>query len=249
MQFKNEHGQTVGIEIPDWEPRDFPHVSEIAGQYCKLERINTVKHADSLYAAYKQAHNDSDWTYLSVAPLINDRATFDEYILKVEQLNESIHYAIVDPQTNKALGTIALMRINPLHGSLEVGFVIYSPTLKRTRIATEAQYLLMNYALGELRYRRYEWSCNNYNEASRKAALRLGFLFEGIFRNLMVCKNRSWDRAWFSITDEEWPLLKPAYDAWLSPSNFDKNAKQLVSLSTLIKACRNKIELINEYAY
>ncbi|MBD2796397.1 GNAT family N-acetyltransferase [Xenorhabdus sp. 18] len=231
----NKHGQSIGLEITHWTPRKYPTLSLIVGQYCRLERISHFNHSDSLYLSYQMKQDDRDWTYISVGPF-SERSVFDKYIDKLESSQNSLHYAIIDSLNGNALGTLALMRIDPQNGTIEIGHVIYSPELKKTRIATEAQFLLMKYAIEQLGYRRYEWKCDALNESSRMAAIRLGFTFEGIFRNAIVYKNRSRDTAWYSIINKEWPILKNAFEEWLSPLNFDDNGVQLSRLSALISS-------------
>lgn len=155
-----------------------------------------------------------------------NKIEFSAYLTSISQSQDPFHYAIIDKISDKALGTVALMRIDADHGTIEVGFVIYSDQLKKTRIATEAQYLLACYALDVLGYRRYEWKCDSLNEPSRNAALRLGFVFEGIFRNALVYKERNRDTAWFSIIDSEWPKTKARLKSWLSVSNFTVDGEQ-----------------------
>lgn len=140
---------------------------------------------------------------------------------------------MIDARTDRAVGTLALMRITPDHGVVEVGAVTFSPLLQRTPLSTEAQFLLMKHVFDDLGYRRYEWKCDTLNAPSRQAALRLGFEFEGIFRQAVVYKGRSRDTAWFSIIDADWPQLRAAFEQWLSPGNFDAQGRQRVSLAAL----------------
>lgn len=228
----NHYGQPIGLDVPDWDGCSRPSGETLNGKFCRLEHINPQKHGDSLFEAYQQATDQRDWTYLAVGPF-NDRHEFQRYLELQSQSKDPLHYIVVERATGKALGTLALMRIDDKNGVVEVGFVIYSPALKHSRIATEAQYLLMSYALGTLGFRRYEWKCDSLNAASRKAALRLGFQFEGVFRNLVIYKGRTRDTAWFSIIDSEWPRLEQAYNRWLHESNFDHEGKQKTSLSQL----------------
>ena len=144
--------------------------------------------------------------------------------------NDPLFYAILDQATNRAVGVAGYLRIDPRNGSIEVGHLGYSPLLQRTPAATEAMYLMMARAF-ELGYRRYEWKCDSLNEPSRAAALRLGFVFEGIFRQAVVVKGRNRDTAWFSVIDSEWPALKAAFVNWLAPDNFDEQGRQLARLS------------------
>lgn len=163
----------------------------------------------------------------------------DEYRSYVESIagrSDPMHFAVVDLATQRALGTLALMRIDAENGVIEVGSIMFSPRLKGTPLSTEAQYLLMKYVFEDLKYRRYEWKCDSYNEPSRRAAMRLGFQFEGIFRQAVVYKGRSRDTAWLSIIDPEWPARRSAFERWLDPSNFNDEGKQLRSLGALLAA-------------
>jgi RimJ/RimL family protein N-acetyltransferase len=197
----------------------------MAGRYCRLEAVNVSRHEAQLYAAYMEAPDNRDWTYL-----FSDRperpADFRAYLEKLAGSEDPLHFTIVDTETHKAAGTAALMRIDPTHGVMEVGGITFSPLLKKTRAATESMYLLMRRAFAELGYRRYEWKCDSLNAPSRAAATRYGFTFEGIFRQAIVYKGRSRDTAWFSITDSEWPRVRAAFEAWLDPNNFDTSGRQ-----------------------
>lgn len=230
----NQYDQPIGLDIPNWAGCPRPGGETLSGKYCCLEHINPEKHNEELYSAYQLATDGRDWTYLPVGPFTEQQA-FEQYLQQLATSTDPIHYAVIDKQSGKALGTLALMRIDQKNGSIEVGFVAYSPALKHSRIATEAQFLLMSYALGALGYRRYEWKCDNFNAPSKAAAQRLRFKFEGIFRNHVVYKGHTRDTAWFSIIDSEWPQLKTAFEAWLDESNFDRNGRQKVSLSGLTK--------------
>ena len=163
-----------------------------------------------------------------------DFAAFREYLAKAAASSDPFHYAVIDRASGKAVGTFALMRIEPAHGVIEVGSVTFSPRLKQTPLSTEAQYLLMRYVFDDLGYRRYEWKCDSLNAASRAAALRYGFQFEGIFRQAVVYKGRSRDTAWFSMLDGEWPAIKRGFEQWLDPRNFDAAGAQRRKLAELI---------------
>jgi len=172
-----------------------------------------------------EAPDDRDWTYLfDERP--ERKEDFDSYLEKLASSDDALHFTVVESHSKKALGTAALMRIDPAHGSLEVGSIIFSPRLKRTSAATESMYLLMRLAFDELGYRRYEWKCDSLNAPSRAAAERYGFAFEGVFRNAVVYKGRSRDTAWYSITNREWPPVRSAFEAWLDPANFDEHGCQ-----------------------
>lgn len=204
----------------------------MTGRYCRLEPVNVQRHEQQLFAAYMQAPDGRDWTYL-----FSDRPAtpqdFNAYLAKLEKSEDPLHFTIIDAATHRAVGTAALMRIEPAHGVIEVGSITFSPLLKQTRAATESMYLLMRRAFDELGYRRYEWKCDSLNAPSRAAAQRYGFTFEGIFRQAIVYKGRSRDTAWFSITDAEWPRIRAAFEAWLDPTNFDADGKQRRRLSEL----------------
>jgi RimJ/RimL family protein N-acetyltransferase len=186
-------------------------------------------HAADLYAAYMEAPDDRDWTYL-FAERPPTPAAFREYLAGLAISKDPQHYAIVD-EAGKPVGTAALMRIEPNYGVIEVGSITFSPRLKRTRAATEAMYLLMRYVFDQLGFRRYEWKCDSLNAASRSAAGRYGFTFEGIFRRAIVYKGRSRDTAWYSVVAEEWPRLRSAFETWLNPDNFDDAGHQRHPLS------------------
>lgn len=229
----NAFQQPIGPDVPGWKPRPRPPLTSATGRYCRLEPLSAERHAADLYQAFSQAPDDSDWTYMGVGPFA-DVAAYRAFAEAAQAGNDPLHHAIIDLQTGRAIGTLALMRIDPANGVIEVGFVSFSRQLKRTRIATEAQFLLMRRAFDELGYRRYEWKCDSLNAPSRQAAARLGFQFEGVFRQATIYKGRSRDTAWFSIIDSEWPALRTAYERWLDPANFDEQGRQRQGLSELI---------------
>jgi RimJ/RimL family protein N-acetyltransferase len=227
----NQFNQPVGHSLPHWNGCDVPTQSVLNGQYCRLERVSAA-HADDLFEAYQLPGSEKDWTYLPAGPF-NDRPEFERHFNAILASVDPLHYAVVDLATGKAIGTVALMRIDAKNGVIEMGWVVYSRALMRTSMATEAQFLLMSYVMDNLHYRRYEWKCDSLNEGSRKAALRLGFKFEGLFRNATVYKGRTRDTAWFSIIDEEWPEVRNALVSWLSSDNFDNQGQQRQSLNEI----------------
>ncbi|WP_245617790.1 GNAT family N-acetyltransferase [Carnobacterium gallinarum] len=226
--------QPIGFPILDWHSRELPTIQRLVGEYCYLEKIQSEKYLEDLYEVYGPASRSENWTYLPLLPFEN-RVDFAEYYATLIASEDPYHFAIVDKITGKAVGTMALMRIDTTNGSVEVGFVIYSDVLKRTRIATEAQYLLADYAFEKLGYRRYEWKCDGLNQPSENAALRLGFKYEGLFRQAVVYKNRNRDTKWFSIIDQEWPIVKAALVQWLATENFDETGNQLKKLTDFRK--------------
>jgi RimJ/RimL family protein N-acetyltransferase len=196
----------------------------IEGQYVSLFPLDPDVHGDSLWEEAK-GHDDL-WLYLFDGPFA-DRAAFQASLVKKASTADPLFFAIVDRASGKTMGLASLMRIEPAHRCIEVGSIVYSPALQRTRGATEAMYLLARHVFEDLGYRRYEWKCNALNEPSRRAALRLGFQFEGIFRQHMIVKGRNRDTAWFSMLDGEWPARKERFERWLQPSNFDSEGRQL----------------------
>ena len=228
MSQLNQFGQLIGDALPDWQPRPYPQRVVLEGQYCRLEPLS-LQHADALFAAHQQAADTRNWTWLLREP----EGSVEEYrqwIAGVESLQDPLHFAVIDIRTQQPVGSLALMRIDPNHGVMEVGHVHFSPLLSRTPASTEAQWLLMRYAFETLGYRRYEWKCNSFNEPSRRAALRLGFQFEGRFRQALVIKGHNRDTDWFSIIDGEWPALDRAFQTWLAADNFTADGKQRQSL-------------------
>ncbi|MBP0599529.1 GNAT family N-acetyltransferase [Herbaspirillum sp. LeCh32-8] len=225
----NEWKQPIGPALPDWQERPRPQRIAVEGRYCRLEPVDAARHSDDLYAAYAQATDGSDWTYMMSGPFPNP-ASYRAYAETLQKSEDPLHYAVIDLASGRAVGTMSLMRIEPRHGVIEVGHIALSRQLKRTRVATEAQFLLMRYVFAQLGYRRYEWKCDSLNAPSRQAAQRLGFQFEGIFRQAVVYRGRSRDTAWFSIVDTEWPTLGSAFERWLDPANFDAQGKQKQTL-------------------
>ncbi len=228
----NAHQQPVGQPLPDWSARPRPQPVTLDGRYCRLEPLDAERHAADLYAAYAQAADGSDWTYLAHGPYA-DEASYRDYARGAAASIDPMHFAVIDLASGRAVGTLALMRIDPANGVVEVGSVTFSPRLKRTPVSTEAQYLLMKHVFDTLGYRRYEWKCDSLNVPSRKAADRLGFQYEGTFRQALVYKGRNRDTAWYAIVDGDWPALAAAFDAWLSPANFDAQGAQRTSLAAI----------------
>jgi RimJ/RimL family protein N-acetyltransferase len=221
-------GQPVGVSVGT-TPALWPQAVTLQGRYGHIEKLS-LTHADALWAA--GIGEDRIWTYVSSSGPFADAAAFRAWVASRAEIADPFFYVIVDPQ-GRAVGTITLMSIRPDMRVIEVGHVVYSPALQRTPLATEAQYLLARYAFETLGYRRYEWKCNALNATSRAAALRYGFVYEGIFRQHIIAKGRNRDTAWFSMLDREWPARKAAFERWLDPENFDADGRQRVSLRAL----------------
>lgn len=234
---RNQYDQPIGPALDGWTTRPLPPRTPMVGRLCTVEPVDVGRHAADLHRAYSSAADGRDWTYLSVGPFATE-ADYVEYLSAAAASADPFHHAVIDHRTGKAIATLALMRMDPPNGVIEVGHVTYSPLIQRTVMGTEAQFLLMRRAFDELGYRRYEWKCDAFNAPSRRAALRYGFQFEGIFRQAVVTRGRSRDTAWFSIIDSEWQVLRPAYERWLAPANFDEQGRQRATLSSLIDAAR-----------
>jgi RimJ/RimL family protein N-acetyltransferase len=232
MLLQNEFGQLVGAPIKNWQSKQFPPKKVMKGQYCILEPIDVAKHATRLFESLSLDNQGESWTYLPYGPF-ETCENFIEWLVDTMSLGDTLLYAILDPKTQLPIGICSYLRINPEHGVIEVGHLHFSTLLKRTPAATEAMYLMMYHAFEELAYRRYEWKCHSLNQASRAAALRLGFTFEGVFRQSNVFKNHNRDTAWFSIIDSEWPAIKARFERWLDINNFDHNGNQIVKLQAI----------------
>ncbi|MBB1200422.1 N-acetyltransferase [Enterobacteriaceae bacterium 89] len=230
MSQQNQFGQPVGTALPDWQPRQHPQRETLEGRLCRLEPL-AVHHADALFAAYQLAEDTRSWTWLLREP-DSTAQEYKNWVASVVELQDPIHFAVIDKQTGQPVGTLALMRIDSKNGVIEVGHVHFSPLLSRTPMSTEAQWLLMRYAFDQLGYRRYEWKCNSLNEPSRRAALRMGFQYEGRFRQALVIKGHNRDTDWFSIIDSEWPLVDWAMQKWLAAENFSSDGRQIRSLES-----------------
>lgn len=226
----NELGQPIGDALPNFKPGDLPKMERLEGRYVIVECLSKDKHGADLYEVYGPDSPANMWTYLFQNPVQSQ----EEWSALLDQMltaQDRFYYAIVDKESGKALGTFALMRINRGSRVIEVGSVTYSPQLKRTRLATEAQYLLARYVFEELEYRRYEWKCDALNQPSRCAAERLGFIYEGTFRQAVVYKGRNRDTDWLAMIDKDWSAVKTRLEKWLSPDNFDENGQQIKALS------------------
>lgn len=227
----NQFGQPIGDPMPHWTPPPAPPHTPLLGRFCRIEPLAVERHATDLYAANRADREGQLWTYLAYGPFAN----LDDYrawMTRVAQGSDPLFYAIIETATGKAVGVASYLRIDPTNGTIEVGHIAYSPHLQRTPAATEAMYLLMQQAF-TLGYRRYEWKCDALNAPSRAAAQRLGFTFEGIFRQAVIYKGRNRDTAWYAIIDKDWPALQSAFTQWLAPENFDAHGQQRVRLADL----------------
>lgn len=230
----NAAGQPVGVPVPGWTNPARPAGSLLVGRYCRLEHLDPERHADQLFAANRHDTTGESWTYLPYGPFA-DVTTYRRWAEQAGNEDDPLFYAVIEADSEesmvkeRAVGVLSYLRIQPEMGSVEVGHIHYSPLLQRRRGATEAQALMMRHAF-DLGYRRYEWKCDALNAPSRSAAERLGFRYEGTFRQAAIVKGRNRDTAWYSIIDIEWPTVRGRLAAWLDPRNFDEHGCQKEAL-------------------
>lgn len=225
----NNYGQPLGPSLPNWHPRSLPQKITIRGQYCLLEPID-LKHSKDLFAAWHSIEDERDWTYFHIKRPLTLRQC-DHYIASLAASKDPLFYVVINLSTNKAVGFLALQRMDPDNGSVEIGWINWSPLMKRTFCSTEAIYLLISYIIDTLEYRRCGWKCDSLHQEAIRAAERLGFTYEGTLRRTQVSKGHSRDVRWYSIIDEEWNRISVAIQQWLSASNVDERGKQRRSLA------------------
>ncbi len=214
----------------------------MTGRYCRIEPLEPARHAADLHEANSIDPLESAWTYLPYGPF-ETAGAYIEWINAFCLGDDPMFHAIVDLETDKATGIASFMRIDPANGSIEVGHINYSPSLQKTRAATEAMYLMMKRAF-ELGYRRYEWKCDALNAPSRAAAKRLGLSYEGIFRQATVYKGHNRDTAWYAPVDAGWNELEVAFLAWLDPGNFDETGRQRLRLTDLTRPILKQVDAV-----
>jgi RimJ/RimL family protein N-acetyltransferase/GNAT superfamily N-acetyltransferase len=218
------------IDLAQWAPRPRPERRVHDGRTIRLEPLDAARHGDALFEAGPTSDALLRWLPERPYP---DRAAFQPWLDKAAASEDPLFFAAVDRASGRAEGRLSLMRMDPAHGVIETGHLLFGPRLGRTRGATEAIYLLARHVFDDLGYRRFEWKCNDLNEPSKRAAARFGFTFEGVFRQHMVVKGENRDTAWYSIVDREWPARRRAFERWLDPSNFDEDGRQRLSLAAL----------------
>jgi RimJ/RimL family protein N-acetyltransferase len=220
---EQDNDRNLGPKI-DARPAPRPEHVTLKGRKVTLAPL-TPAHAEPLFAASRGRENDGLWTYLFNGPFA-DLAAFAADVEAKSKAADPLYFAVLDNASGRPVGYQSLMRIDPANRVIEVGGILYTPLMQGTIGSTEAQYLFARYVFEDLGYRRYEWKCNDRNQPSRRAATRLGFTFEGVFRQHMIVKSRSRDTAWFSMLDHEWPARRAAFEAWLAPENFDAEGRQ-----------------------
>ena len=219
----------IGFPVPDWTPPPLPEGAVLEGRYTRLEPLAAEAHAAMLFNVYQE--DDWLWDYMPYGPF-HSAAQYHRWVRDITSDPSHFFYAIYDKEQRHFGGVASYLRMAPTAGSIEVGNINFAPTLQKTRAATEAMFLMMQWAF-QAGYRRYEWKCDALNRGSRAAAQRLGFSYEGVFRQALVYKGRNRDTAWFAMIDKEWPALEQAFKVWLSPDNFDARGRQRESLSDL----------------
>lgn len=214
----------VTQDLSHWTPRPPPARAPLEGRYARLEPFDAARHAEQLFAASMAEGAEERHRYLFEP--VTDRAEFQAWFEAKVLQSDPLYFVVIDKASGKVEGRQCFMRIDTAHGVIEIGSILWGPGISRSRVATEALYLFARHAFEGLGYRRFEWKCNNANEPSRRAALRFGFAYEGLFRQHMVAKGSNRDTAWYSMIDGEWPGLKAAFEAWLDPANFDDQGQQ-----------------------
>lgn len=231
--FRNELGEPIGFPVEGWQGCVPPPRAPLEGRYARVEPLDLERHAAELHRANLEDETHRIWTYLAYGPF----ETLDDYRAWLNGTclgDDPLFHAIVDKSHGTACGVASYLRIDPPFGVIEVGHINFAPRLQTTRAATEAMYLMMRRVFDELGYRRYEWKCNALNARSCRAAERLGFQHEGIFRQATISKGRNRDTAWYALLDRDWPATRQAFEAWLDPANFEADGRQRQSLSALM---------------
>ncbi|CAH0391147.1 unnamed protein product [Bemisia tabaci] len=218
------------MDLSSWKGVPRPERITLEGRYARLEPLDPGRHGDDLFTAAVAPGAEDRFRYLPDNPPA-DRAAFSAWLETCASSSDPLFFATIDRRTNRAEGRQALMRVDPAHGVVEVGHILWGPGIARSRVTTEAIYLLASYVFDTHGYRRFEWKCNNRNEPSRRAAARFGFAHEGVFRQHMVIKGENRDTAWFAMLDADWPRLKPGYERWLHPDNFEADGTQKTKLT------------------
>ncbi|WP_275286196.1 GNAT family N-acetyltransferase [Halomonas elongata] len=238
-QVYNAYGQPVGPDIGHWQPPSGLDAEDLEGRFCRLTPLDAKRHADALWQAWQEPdpeiENDAEgrarWTYLGGRPF-DDEAGCRAWLAYMSAERDLLCYAVVDPVDGQAAGMAAYLNIVPADGRIEIGHLSFSPRMARTPMSSEALMVMMAHAFDQ-GYRRLEWKCDALNAPSRRAAERLGFRFEGVFRQHRIVAGRNRDTAWFSILDDEWPAIRECHRRWLAPENFDATGRQYRSLSSM----------------
>jgi RimJ/RimL family protein N-acetyltransferase len=237
MDLEQHNDEVLGPRLA-WTPRQPPARIPLSGRYVRLEPIDPARHAHDLFELSHGPKGDlAIWDYLGYGPFA-DEAAFSSWAAERAASTDPLFYAVIDLSTGKASGMMSYLRIVPADGVIETGHIWFTPVIQRSRQATEAVFLQAKHAFDDLGYRRFEWKCNAANAPSRRAALRFGFTFEGLFRQHMIIKGRNRDTAWYAITDRDWPAIRATFQRWLEPGNFAADGKQRQPLAA--RECAGK---------
>jgi RimJ/RimL family protein N-acetyltransferase len=227
-------GLPIGPRVADVTPAARPERVVLDGRFCRLEPLDPSRHGDDLFRASTPPDAAARFIYLFEEPPAS-RAAFQAWLETVAAITDRLFFAVIDKRTGRCEGRQALLRIDPTHRVVETGSIYWGPTIARSAVTTDANFLFAHYVFDTLGYRRLEWKCNALNAPSRVAAERFGFTYEGHFRRSVIIKGRTRDTSWYSMTAEEWPKLRAAYDRWLAPDNFDARGQQKTSLRDLTR--------------
>lgn len=235
LSITEQHDNIAMIQEPqlDWQAARAPSRAPLSGLYVRLEPLDVERHGGDLWQALQGPNSDLLlWRYLPYGPF-PERVSFGAWLSTSQASVDPLFFSVIDLASQHAMGLLSFLRIAPKDGSIEIGHVAFGQAMQRTPGSTEAIWLLARLAMEELGYRRLEWKCNALNTRSMRAARRLGFVYEGLFRQHMVVKGRNRDTAWFSILDKEWPRCRNAFERWLAPDNFDAKGRQKRCLEDL----------------
>lgn len=224
-------------DLSNWTPRPRPGTAALEGRYVRLEKLDPARHADGLFDASAQPDGDERFRWLPDVPP-TDREAFRSWVAQAAASEDPLFFAVIDNATGKVAGRQTLMRIDAANGVAEIGHIYWGPLVSRKPAATEALFLFARHIFDDLGYRRFEWKCNDENLPSKRAAHRFGFTPEGVFRQHLIVKGKNRDTAWFAMLDKDWTKLRPAYEAWLAPENFDADGTQKRTL----EECRAQLE-------
>lgn len=234
MTTLNHFGQPIGDALPDWQTHEPPQPIKLDGRYCHLEPLDAALHSKDLFNAWHSIEDNRDWTYLAVDRPATQEAC-DLFVATNAASKDPLFFAVIDNATQRAIGSVSLMRIDPVNGVIEIGWVNWSPLMKRSCHSTEAIYLLLKYIFDGLHYRRCEWKCHSLNAPSSAASKRFGFVYEGKFRQAIVTKGHNRDTEWYSMLDKEWPTRKAEFEQWLAADNFTAEGQQKQHLEAFRK--------------
>jgi len=234
MDTETRETQALGPRIA-WQPAQPPRRESLVGRYGRVVPLDPRQAHDLFEASHGAGGDPAIWDYLGYGPF-PDEAAFSKWLIERAASTDPLFFAVLDGGTGRALGMASYLRMAPADGVIEIGHIWFAPNLQRTRLATEAIFLMAQHAFEELGNRRFEWKCNARNEPSRRAAVRFGFTFEGIFRQHMIVKDRNRDTAWYAMIDRDWPNIRQAFEAWLDPANFDSSGRQRSALAARLAA-------------